>query len=142
MREDNKKEKTNFSIRKRKSKNRQPLSQFPYICGNISIGVVNLKSSGNSLSACGYINLYDWRMVTSATPAMSPISFWLRLCSDACSKIVSHVWKAQKILNFVSHLWCHVNSCSCHRNGRSTRYNVHFDSFASNMSRSSLNHIR
>lgn len=46
-----------------------------YICGNCSIGVANLKSSGNSLAAAGYINLYDCRIVTSATPAISPISF-------------------------------------------------------------------
>lgn len=46
-----------------------------YICGNCSIGVAKLKSSGKSLAADGYINLYDCLMVTSATPAMSPISF-------------------------------------------------------------------
>ena len=39
------------------------------------MGVTNLKSSGKRSAARGYINLYDCRMVTSATPAMSPISF-------------------------------------------------------------------
>lgn len=55
-----------------------------YACGKLSMVVVNLKSSGNNLAACGWINLYDWRMVTSATPAISPISLRPRLCSDAC----------------------------------------------------------
>lgn len=43
--------------------------------GNCSMGVKNLKSLGNSSAARGYMSLYDCRMVTSATPAMSPISF-------------------------------------------------------------------
>lgn len=53
------------------------------------MGVVNLKSSGKSSAARGYISLYDWRIVTSATPAMSPISFcvFLDFSSDACEAI-------------------------------------------------------
>lgn len=47
------------------------------------MGVVKTKTSGNNLAACGYINLYECLIVTSATPAMSPISFWLRLSSEA-----------------------------------------------------------
>lgn len=75
-----------------KKKSNVRLNAKFYICGNCSIGVVNLKSSGNNLAACGYINLYDCLMVTSATPAMSPISFWLRLCSEACKKLNKNVF--------------------------------------------------
>lgn len=34
-------------------------SKLFYICGRNSIGVENLKSSGNSFAADGYISLYD-----------------------------------------------------------------------------------
>ncbi len=46
-----------------------------YGAGKSSTFVANLKSSGNKFKALGYINLYDCRMVTSAVPAISPISF-------------------------------------------------------------------
>ena len=55
-------EKKNYALR---------VSQFG---GSCSIGVSNTKSSGNKACALGYINLYDCLMVTSAAPAMSPIS--------------------------------------------------------------------
>lgn len=42
--------------------------------GRFSIGVLNLKSFGNRSIALGSMDLYDCLMVTSATPAMSPIS--------------------------------------------------------------------
>jgi len=58
-----------------------------YSCGSSSMGVWNLKSVGNSSAARGNISLYDCLMVTSATPAMSPISFWVFLSSDACEAI-------------------------------------------------------
>lgn len=63
---------------------RSPLGSVDYTGGNKWMGVSNSNSSGKSLLACGYINLYDCRIVTSATPAMSPISFWLFFCFDAC----------------------------------------------------------
>jgi len=58
-----------------------------YSCGSSSMGVWNLKSVGNSSAARGNISLYDCLMVTSATPAMSPISFWVFLSSEACEAI-------------------------------------------------------
>ena len=42
--------------------------------GSLSTGVVNLKSLGKSSAARRKISLYDCRIVTSATPAISPIS--------------------------------------------------------------------
>ena len=38
------------------------------------MGTANWKSVGKSWSALGRNTLYDWRIVASATPAMSPIS--------------------------------------------------------------------
>ena len=48
------------------------------------MGVSNLNPSGKSSAAFGNISLYDCRIVTSATPAMSPISFWDLLSAEAC----------------------------------------------------------
>jgi len=66
-----------------------------YCVGSCSMGVWNLKSSGKSLWAWGYMSLYAWRMVTSATPAMSPISV------DKCGGVVTasaHSWHNISIL--------------------------------------------
>jgi hypothetical protein len=38
------------------------------------MGVKNLKSGGKSSATLGNIKRYDCRIVTSATPAISPIS--------------------------------------------------------------------
>jgi len=46
----------------------------PVYTGSWSSVTANWKSVGNSSCARGYINLYECLMVTSATPAMSPIS--------------------------------------------------------------------
>lgn len=45
-----------------------------YSCGSLSTGVSNLKSVGNRSGARGQISLQDCLIVTSATPAISPIS--------------------------------------------------------------------
>ena len=51
------------------------------------MGVANLKPSGKSSAALGNISLYDCLIVTSATPAMSAISFCDLLSSDACKSM-------------------------------------------------------
>ena len=45
-----------------------------YEQGSLSMGIKNLKSGGKSSPALGNIRRYDCRIVTSATPAISPIS--------------------------------------------------------------------
>lgn len=50
------------------------LASSTYSCGSLSTGVSNLKSVGNRSGARGQISLYDCLIVTSATPAISPIS--------------------------------------------------------------------
>lgn len=48
--------------------------QSSHSSGSLSTGVSNLKSGGKSSAARGWMRRYDCLMVTSATPAMSPIS--------------------------------------------------------------------
>ena len=44
------------------------------VMGNLSIGVSKTKFGGNNSAALVIMLRYDWRIVTSATPAISPIS--------------------------------------------------------------------
>ncbi len=57
---------------------------FSQFVGSCSMGTANLNPSGKRSAALGSMSLYECRMVTSATPAMSAISFWFLLSSEAC----------------------------------------------------------
>ena len=69
--------------------------------------VVNLNPSGKSSAALGNISLYDCLIVTSATPAISAISFWDLLSSDACKNMITLVYDLG-ILN-ASKVLCIIN---------------------------------
>lgn len=119
--------------------------QSSHSSGSLSTGVSNLKSGGKSSAARGWMRRYDCLMVTSATPAMSPISVEASHQVQQSGQTANHLpvlllpwWSknkgirmsmAPKSLTFLGlllcrRLWGHVDGCCGHRDGAPARHQV------------------